>query len=162
MSCNVGQYVPPGDCPDSQIERVLHLKLEVMQTSTRPVSRRRRSFAPGSRIELPVLSEEGHSLLLVGYRTKGELYAELHWDDIKIRALHTHPGHLNPGSRHQMADGHMHFPTSKYPLIGHRSSHAYEEDCDDCDDLNSFIEVFCATLNIELDMYQLVLEHGGR
>ena len=108
------------------------------------------------------MSEEGHLLLLVGYRTKEELYAELHWNDIKIRALHTHPRHRNPGSRSRMADGHMHFPTSKYPLIGHRSSYAYEEDCNDWSDLNSFIEVFCTMLNIELDTYQLVLEHGGR
>lgn len=109
-----------------------------------------------------MLSDEANGLLLVAYKTKNELYAELHWDDVKIRALHTHPGHCNPGCWSPMPDGHMHFPTYRFPLIGNRSTYAYVEDCDDYHDLNSFVEKFCALLNIELDTYQLILEHGGR
>ena len=164
MPCNVGQYLPPGECPDCQIEYVLHSGLEVLapQPEGHGRRRRRKSFAPGNRIEYPVVSAEGHLLKLIAYSKNGELYAELHWGDAKIRALHTHIGHRNPGHGCPMADGHMHFPTSNYPLIGSRSTYAYEQDCDDFQDLNAFVIAFCALLNIEWDALQLVLGHGGR
>lgn len=162
MCCDVGQYVPQGDCPDSKIENILHSNLQVLSPAARTSRRGRRSFAPGGRIELPVLSADGRSLLLVAYRAKEEFYAELHWNEIKLRALHTHSGHRNPGSPERMPDGHMHFPTRQCPLIGNRSTYAYEEDCDYYHDLNSFVEAFCLLLNIDLEAYQLVLGHGGR
>ena len=114
-------------------------------------------------MELSVITEEGHYLNLLSYMTKGgDLYTELHHGDIKLRSLHTHPGHRNPGEYDEAPDGHMHFPKTLYPLIGGRNTYAYEVDCPGMDSTTDLVSFFCTILDINLDSLQLQMDTGGR
>ncbi len=118
---------------------------------------------PKGALELPVVTEEGHQLNLLSYMRKGgELYTELHYGDIKLRSLHTHAGHRNPGEDQEMPDGHMHFPTTLYPLIGSKNTYAYEIDCPSMDSPTDLVSFFCTMLDIDLDSLQLHMDTGGR
>ena len=84
--------------------------------------------------------------------------ADLYHQSVKMRALHTHEGHRNPGDRYSLHNGHVHFPTLAFPLVYGKSSYAYESDCSDSEDLVLFIELFCALLDIELGSFQLIID----
>ena len=159
MSCNVDQYLAQGDSPDSEVEQIVHSPMRIardLQASGR--RRSRRSFRPKEIFELQLESDEGNVVLLRAYRRKGgDLIAELHLQSVKMRALHTHEGHRNPGCRHPLPDGHMHFPSVAFPLAEGKSSYAYELDCSDDECLVNFIDQFCAILDIQLGPFQLTL-----
>ena len=101
-------------------------------------------------------------LILRAYRQRNGLYAELYYQAVKIRALHTHDGHRNPGDRFHLLNGHMHFPTVEFPLIANRSSYAYEVNCSAEVDLVEFINLFCDLLNIKLGSFQATLDSVRR
>lgn len=159
MSCDVDQYLPQGDSPDFEVERIVHSPMRIvrdLQTSGR--RRSRRSLRPKEIFELQLESDNGNVILLRAYRRKGgDLMAELHNQSIKMRALHTHEGHRNPGCRHSLPDGHMHFPSVAFPLAEGKSSYAYELDCSNDEHLVNFIDQFCAIFDIQLGPFQLTL-----
>lgn len=164
MSCDVAQYLPPGDSPDVEVERIVHSGMRIvrdLQASGRGRSRRR--FRPKENFELQLESDEGNVVLLRAYRRKGgDLMAELYHESVKIRALHTHEGHRNPGEGRSLPDGHMHFPTVAFPLVEGKSSYAYELDSSDDEHLVYFIDQFCALLNIQLGPFHLTLNFAGQ
>ncbi len=164
MSCNVAQYLPQDDSPDIEVEQIVHSDMRIvrdLQASGRGRSRRR--FRPKEHFELQIESDRDAMLLLRAYRRKGgDLMAELHHQSVKMRALHTHEGHRNPGCRHPLPDGHMHFPSVRYPLESGPLSYAYELDCPDDDHLVIFIDRFCALLDIQLGPFQLTLNSAGQ
>ena len=162
MSCNVGQYLPEDDSPRIQIERVLHLNLRSLPPTHQGRGRRGRSFIPKRQLEIEVVSNEGDRMSLKAYRWKGGLVAELHIGNEKLRSFHTHSGHRHPHGCYRMTNGHMHFPTNKFPLVYGGNSYAYEQHCSDADCLNTFVELFCSLLNISIDTFQLFLGTGGR
>lgn len=162
MSCNVGQYLPPDDSPDDDIERIVHSNLDIMGNVPSP-SRSSGKFRSKERLELRVESDVADDLVLRAYRRKGgDLMAELHYQNAKIRALHTHYGHRNPGSNEVLPNGHMHFPTVKRPLAKGSSSYAYELDCSDDEGLFDIVISFCALLNIHTGNFHLPLDSYGR
>lgn len=154
MSCNVKQYLPANDSPDTAIEELVHLPMNAFPRS----GRRPRAFLPPSPMELIILTEEGHQLNLVAYRQGGDFYTELHHRETELRALHTHDGHRNPCSQQPLvSDCHMHFPSQKYPIRKRRSSYAYALDCATFNDTTHSVLFFCAELNITVDAMQLYL-----
>ena len=162
MSCDVAQYLPEDDRPKEQLERVLHLTLKALPLNSRRLRRRPRSFMPKGKLELEVVSNEGHRMSLKAYVWKGGLVADLHLGDEKLRSLHTHSDHRDPRGHYRMPNGHIHYPTYKFPLVTGCSSYAYEQDCSAGDCLNDFVELFCSLLNIEMNAFQLMLDTGGR
>ena len=160
MSCDVAQYLPFGDSPDVEVERIVHSRMKIVGNfQPRERRRPRRSFRPRENFELEIESDEGNLVLLKAYRRKGgDLMAELHHRSVKIRALHTHEGHRNPGCGHSLPDGHMHFPSVGYPLVAGQSSHAYESPCSDDEEVVPFIDLFCALMDIRLGPFQLTLD----
>lgn len=162
MSCDVGQYLTGGDEPESEVERLVHLDKWTVPTAGRHRRGGRRSFMPRGARELEVRTSEGHELHLLAYRAgRIGLVAELHHGDVKLRSMHNHYGHRNPGSEVVMDNGHIHFPTERFPLIKSKSTYAYEVECPD-DDILDFLDTFCALLNISIDVLQMTLEAGGR
>ena len=159
MSCDVAQCLPPDVVPDPEVERIVHSGKRIVE-DLRPAGRRRsgRRLRPKEIFELRVESDQGDELLLKAYKEGGEMIAELHYESDKIRALHTHEGHLNPGWQQPLPNGHMHFPTNRYPLVRGASSYAYEIPCSDEENLVLFIELFCALLDIELGALQTTLD----
>ena len=156
MSCDVAQYLPPDDSPDDDVERIVHSRMRIVRDLQ--FSARRRRFRPKGNLELQIETNEDNVVLLRAYRRKGgELIAELHYQFVKMRALHTHEGHRNPGCRHSLPNGHMHFPSVAFPLVEGKSSYAYELDCSDDEHLANFIDQFCAILDIQLGPFQLTL-----
>ena len=163
MACDVGQYLPGDDQPIPDIERVIHLNHTALPPRTRARRRRGPALRPRGALELLVITEEGQQLTLVAYLRKGSgLFVELHKGDEKWRSLHSHYGHCNPGSHDEIPDGHMHFPTEKYPLIGGEKTYAYGIECPDLDTPEEFVQLFCAILNVNLDALQLQLGTSGR
>ncbi len=160
MGCNVRQYLPSDDSPEPEIEHIIHLP---MVGYSRP-PRRRRGFMPTSRIELVVDTEEGHSLDLVAYRKPdGELYAELHNAQVKLRSLHTHDGHRNPDPERTPVSGpHMHFPSRKFPLLVSRHEYAYPIEMSRLYEPFDILQFFCQELDIRIDEHQFQLDLGGR
>ena len=156
MSCNVGLYLPLDDSPDDDVERIVHSNLEIVGKAPSP-SRGPRKFRSKEGLELRVESSVANDLVLRAYRRKGgDLMAELHYQNAKIRALHTHYGHRNPGSNEVLPNGHMHFPTLKSPLVESSSSYAYELDCSDDEGLFDIVISFCAILNINTGSFHLL------
>ena len=163
MSCDVGQYLPDNDQPLEEIERLVHLPKMAYSRGNLRRQGRGNSFVPRNRLEMNVIASEGQEITLLAYKEKwGEVIVELHRGDEKIRSLHTHEGHRNPGHGYGMSDGHMHFPTRQYPLVKNRSQYAYEVDCPYMDRLTDIVQYFGGFLNIEIDALQLQLENGGR
>ena len=163
MSCDVDQYLPQGDSPDSEVEQIVHSPMRIVRDlRARGRRRSRRSFRPKEIFELQVESDQSDELVLRAYKEGLEMIAELYNGSDKIRALHTHDGHRNPGCRHSLPDGHMHFPTNNYPLITGDSSYAYEFPCSDEENLVLFVGLFCAELDIELRAFQITLDSALR
>lgn len=160
MSCDVDQYLPQGDSPDLEVERIVHSRMRIVRDIQASGRRRsRRSFRPKEIFELQLESDDGDVVLLRAYRRKGgDLMAELHHQSVKMRALHTHEGHRNPRCRLSLPDGHMHFPSVIFPLAEGKSSYAYEMDCSNDEHLVNFIDKFCAILDIQLGPFQLTLD----
>ena len=157
MSCDVAQYLPFGDDPDVEVERIVHSRMRIVRHLQ--FSGRRRRFRPKENFELQIETNEGNVVLLQAYRRKGgDLMADLYHQSVKTRALHTHEGHRNPGDRYSLHNGHIHFPTLTFPLAYGRSSYAYESDCSDSEDLALFVELFCDLLDIELGSFQLIID----
>ena len=163
MSCDVTQCLPPDEVPDHEVERIVHSGKRIVK-DLRPTGRRRSGgrLRPKEIFELQVETDQGNELLLKTYKEGREMIAELHHESAKIRALHTHEGHLNPGCRQPLPNGHMHFPTNSYPLGTGPSSYAYEIPCSDEENLVLFIELFCALLDIELGAFQTTLDSATR
>ena len=157
MSCDVSQYLPEDDHPNEEVERIVHSSLRIVgevQIRRRGQQERLRSRED---LRLRVESDSGEELLLNAFRRRGEdLMAELYFRDLKMRALHTHDDHLNPDG-YLMPNGHMHFSSCRSPLTRGNSSYAYEVDCTDDVELNEFVDIFCALLNIQKGNYQLPL-----
>lgn len=164
MVCDIVQYLPKDDSPDEEIERLVHSTLLVVGNADNRQRRlRRRRLRPREFLELQVESDlRDDPLILRAYRQRNGLYAELHYQSLKIRALHTHDGHRNPGDRFRLPNGHMHFPTVEFPLIANHSSYAYEVDCSTDVSLVEFIGLFCDLLNIRLGWFQATLDSVGR
>ena len=157
MSCDVAQYLPPDDDPDAEVERIVHSRMRIIRDLQ--FGGRGRRFRPKENLELQIETNEGNVALLRAYRRKGgDLMADLYHQSVKMRALHTHEGHRNPGERYSLPNGHVHFPTLAFPLVYGRSSYAYESDCSDSEDLALFVELFCALLDIELGSFQLIID----
>ena len=150
MACEVGQYLPDGDDPEPRVEDLVHMEKRVLRG--RPVLPRRPKFMPRPVIELLVETPEGDRLQVLGFVEKGNRFvAELHFGDLKLRAMHTHPRHCNPGSSWHMSDGHIHFPTKEFP----QGRYAYEVYCpDDCEFLE-FLQDFAAVINLDISDVQL-------
>ena len=163
MACNVGQYLPDNDQPLEETERLVHLPKTGYPRGTRRRQGRGSSFTPRNRLEMSVVTCKGQELTLLAYRNKwGEIFVELHRGDEKIRSLHTHQGHSNPGHGCPMSDGHMHFPTKQYPFISNKSQYAYEVDFPFIDQWVDVVQYFGGLLDIEIDALQLQLGNGGR
>ena len=161
MSCNIyiSQCLPEDDSPDAEVERIVHLGMRIVGDARRDRrSRSRRRLRPKENLEFQVESDQGHDLLLKAYKEGGNLIAELHYQSVKMRALHTHEFHHNPRCRQPLPNGHMHFPTNRYPLGTGPSSYAYETHCSDEESLALFLELFCALLNIESRSFQTTLD----
>ena len=161
MSCNIyiSQCLPEDDSPDAEVERLVHLGLKIVGNARHDGrSRSRRRLRPKENFEFRVESDQGHDLLLKVYKEGGNLIAELHHQSVKMRALHTHEFHHNPRCRQPLPNGHMHFPTSTYPLSTAPSSYAYEIHCSDEENLAHFLALFCALLNIELGAFQTTVD----
>lgn len=162
MSCGVAQYLSPGDSPDVEVERIVHSNLEIVGNAPSP-NRSSRKFRSKELLELRVESSAADDLVLRAYRRKGgDLIAELHYQNTKIRALHTHYGHRNPGSNEVLPNGHMHFPTVKHPLVEGSNSYSYELYCSDDEKLSDIVISFCALLNIHTGNFHLPLDSYGR
>ncbi len=160
MGCDVGQYLPIDDSPVVAVERIVHLSKVAFPT--RP--RARRGFAPTNKIELLVDTPEG-SLDLVAYGDrKGDFFAELHDGNVKLRSLHTHYGHRNPGAPEgtRLENGHMHFPSERYPLITSGYEYGYPIELPKFDYPYDILLFFCDDLDIQIDRMQLQLALGGR
>ena len=114
-------------------------------------------------MDIEVRSNEGHELHVLVYQIKRlGLIAELYYGNSKLRSMHTHGGHRNPRSiEREMENGHVHFPTKRYPLVRSQSTYAYEIDFD-VEDRIDFLFMFCELMNIDIDSVQLSLESGGR
>ena len=156
MSCylSISQCLPEDDWPDGEVERLVHSNLRIVGDAQpkRPARLRSREH-----LRLRVESDTGEDLLLnVFRRGGGDLMAELYFRDLKMRALHTHDGHLNPDGN-LTPNGHMHFPTHRFPLTRGNSSYAYDLDCSDDVTLYQFVEIFCFSLEIDLGNFQLPL-----
>ena len=163
MACDVGQYLPNDDRPADEVERLVHLPKKTIPTRSQRRRGRGSAFVPKSRLVMLIVTSEWQNLSLVAYGTKwGDLVVELHKGDEKLRSFHTHEGHHNPGHAEVMDDGHMHFPTAKYPLIRNRSEYAYEVDCPPMHRLTDIAQFVGALLNIDIDSLQLHLDSGGR
>lgn len=157
MSCDVAQHLPLGDYPDIEVERIVHSRMRIV--GDLQFSARGRRFRPKENFELQIETNEGNVVSLRAYRRKGgDLMADLYHQSVKVRALHTHEGHRNPGERYSLPNGHIHFPTLAFPLVYGRSSYAYESDCSDSEDLVLFVELFCALLDIELGSFQMIID----
>ena len=155
MACDVGQYLPLGDSVVDELEEIVHSKLAAL-VGTRSSGAEGRRLAPKRNYDIQVTSNGRPGYKLKAYADRvGHLFAELHYGNRKIRSLHTHDGHKNPNKRDELPNGHMHFPTRRYPLAQGRSQHAYEEWCDDYGDLVAFLLHFCHLLGIEIDASQL-------
>ena len=164
MSCDIPQYLPPDDSVDEDVERIVHSGMRIVR-DLRPTGRgrSRRRFRPKDYYDLQLESDEGNVVLLKAFRRRGgDLMAELHHHSVKMRALHTHEGHRNPGSQHYLPNGHMHFPTIQFPLVVGKSSYAYESPCTNDHELVLFIDEICALLDIQLGPFQLILDAVGR
>ncbi len=163
MSCDVGQYLLPDDKPIQEVERLVHLPKGAFPRNSRRRQGRGSSFVPKSRMEMSVVSEEGHNLTLVAYMEKwSKSYVELYRGDLKIRSLHSHSGHSNPEYGIEIGNGHMHFPSQNYPLVEKKSQYAYAVDFPFMDRLTDSVQFFGTVVNIEIDALQLQLESGGR
>lgn len=159
MSCDVyiSQRLQGDDHPNEEVERIVHSGLRIVgdvQLRRRGLQGRLRSRED---MRLRVDSDAGEELLLNAFRRGGgDLMAELYFGDLKMRALHTHDDHLNPDG-YLMPNGHMHFPTYRFPLTRGNSSYAYEVDCTDDVELSEFVDIFCALLDIQKGNFQLPL-----
>ena len=163
MSCNVGQYLPDNDQPNEEVEWIVHQPKTAYPRTSRRRQGRGNSYVPRNRLEMSVVTDEGQELTLLAYGSEWRgFYIELHRGTQKIRSLHTHQGHLNPGYQGEMSNGHMHFPTEQFPLVDQRSQYAYEVECPDMHELTDIVQYFGELLNIEIDALQLQLEQGGR
>ena len=157
MSCNVSQYLPEDDHYNIEVERIVHSNLRIVGEVQLRRRGQRERLRSREDLRLRVESDAGEELLLNSFRRGGgDLMAELYFQDVKMRALHTHDDHLNPDG-YLMPNGHMHFPTYRFPLTRGNSSYAYEVDCTDDIDLNEFMDIFCALLNMHKGNFQLPL-----
>ena len=163
MSCDVTQYLPPTDSPDAEVERIVHSRMRVARNlRSTGRSHSHRSFRPKENFELQIDTDDGNAILLRAYRRKGgDLMADLYHRSVKMRALHTHEGHRNPGDSHSLPNGHVHFPTVSFPLVYGKSSYAYESSCSDDEDLALFVGLFCTLLDIGLGDFQFILDSAG-
>ena len=155
MSCNVGQYLPIDDSPVVEIEWIVHLKMTAQQGKRR--GRWRSHFLPPQNVEFVITTREGHTLHLTAYCLTDleECYLALQQSRLVLREFHAHEGHVNPMRRnHPITRIHMHFPSTKFPLIKGRSSYAYPIDEDGFNDVADCLEFFCAELNIDLAGWQ--------
>ena len=160
MSCAVTQHLPEDDSSDVEAERLVHSSMRIVK-DLRPTGRERsrRRFRPKEYYDFQLETDEGDVVILRAYRRKGgDLMADLHHHSTKVRALHTHEGHRNPGSPHRLPNGHMHFPSAHFPLVTGKSSYAYESPCSDGQELVFFIDEICALLDIRLGPFQLTLD----
>lgn len=163
MSCDVAQYLPQDVVLDHGVERIVHSGKRIVRDFRSTVRRRSgRRLRPKEIFELQLESDQGDELVLMAYTEGREMIAELHNGSDKIRALHTHDGHRNPGCTEHLPNGHMHFPTNSYPLVTGGSSYAYEIPCSDEENLVLFIALFCAELDIELGAFQITLDSAPR
>ena len=162
MACDVLRFLLPGDFVDEDVERIVHLGLELLLPEEPRRGRRRRTLIRPGSSEIQVASVEGHTLWVKGYRRKeGDLMAELFHYGVKVRALHTHGGHRNPEGGSPLEDGHMHFPTRDHPLDEGANTYAYPVDCDDGDEVGDFVMMFCELLGIGFDPFNFQLVVGG-
>ena len=155
MACDVGQYLPPGDSFVDELEEIVHSEL-VALVETRSSGAEGRRLAPKRSYDIQVTSNGRPGYKLKAYADRvGHLFAELHYGNRKTRSLHTHEGHKNPMEQDELPNGHMHFPTHRYPLEQGQSQYAYEEWCDEHDELEAFLLHFCDLLCINIDASQL-------
>jgi len=160
MSCKVEQYLPDDDSLDEHVEQLVHSPKNGYAKRT---GRGRRSFTPRGAVEMLVVTDDGQTLNLVAYQRSGMIfYTELHRGETKLRSLHNHGGHRNPGNQPEMENGHMHFPTVNRPLVGFRGTYAYEMDCPEFEESTDQVQFFCAVVDITIDELQLQLRTGGR
>ena len=160
MSCDVTQHLPDDDSRDDEVERLVHSRMQIVR-DLRPTGRGRprRRFRPKENYDFLMETDEGDVVILRAYRRRGgDLMADLHHHSIKLRALHTHDGHRNPGSPDRLPNGHMHFPSTQFPLVTGKSSYAYESPCSEDQELALFVDEICALLDIKLGPFQLILD----
>jgi len=155
MSCNVAQYLPIDDSPVVGVELIVHLKMTAQQGRRR--GRGRGRFIPPQDIEFIITTQEGHTLHLTGYciLEVEECHLSLHYGSTVLRKFDVHEGHINP---HRLNDPitrmHMHFPSTSFPLVKHRSSYAYSIGEDGFDDVADCLNFFCSELGINLSGWQ--------
>ena len=155
MSCNVAQYLPKEDSPVVDVETVVHSKMTAQQGRRR--GRGRGHFIPPQDIEFIIIAQEGHTLHLTGYCIPEveECHLALHYRSTVLRKFDAHEGHMNPYRLNDpIARIHMHFPSTKFPLVKHRSSYAYSIDKDGFSDIVDSLDFFCAELDIDLSAWQ--------
>ena len=155
MSCNVAQYLPIDDSPVAKVELVVHLKMTAQPGRRR--GRGRAHFIPPQDIEFIITTQEGHTLHLTGEtgcQVEGICY-NFNYGSTVLRKFDAHEGHINPSHRNDpITRIHMHFPSTNFPLVKHRSSYAYSIDEDGFDDVADCLNSFCTELDIDLNGWQ--------
>ena len=165
MTCDVGKYLPMGDFPVDEVERIVHLRMRAQQGRRRGRGRAHRAFLPPQSIEFVVTTQNGDTLHLTGYYLPDaeQCYLDLHHGRAVLRKFHGHEGHRNPnGFGNSVAYLHMHFPSRKYPLVEYKSSYAYALDGDRFGDVADYLSFFCAALDIDLNEWQSYLTESQR
>lgn len=155
MSCNVSQYLPVDDSPVVGVELIVHLKMAAQQGRRR--GRGRGRFIPPQDIEFTITTQGGHTLHLVGYCIPEveECHLSLHHGSTVLRKFDVHEGHINPRRLNDpITRMHMHFPSTNFPLVKHRSSYAYSIGEDGFDDVADCLDFFSSELGINLSGWQ--------
>lgn len=156
MSCNVGQYLPTDDSPVKETEYIVHLKMIAQQGRRR--GRGRGRFLPPQSVEFIINTKDAHTLHLTGWCNPDveECKLALHHGREVLRKFHAHDGHKNPkGWNYPTARLHMHFPSTKYPLIAYSSSYAYSIDSNGFfNDMADCVQYFCMELDIDMNVWQ--------
>lgn len=128
MTCNIGQYLPGDDSSVIEVEHIVHLRMVAQQGSRKGRGHGRGHFIPPQNIEFIITTHEGHTLHLIGYCVPEveKCHLSLHHGNTILRKFDAHEGHINPHHRNApIARTHIHFPSTKYPLIKYGSSYAY-------------------------------------
>jgi hypothetical protein len=162
MSCNVGQYLPTGDTPVAEVERIVHLKMVALLGRLRG---RRRHYLPPQEIEFVITTQDGKMLSLSGcYLPEfDECYFNLSQRKTVLREFHKHEGHINPKMRnHPITQLHVHFPTVNFPLPEKYGSYAYSLGEGDFTNVEDCAKYMCAELMIELVEWQPRLRARGQ
>lgn len=162
MSCDVAQWLKPGDSPDQQIEGTVHSAKRAVAIPV-PSRTSGRRLRPPRTVAMDISCDTGERLTLKAYQDGRGPDVQLLRGSTVLRHFHIHDGHHNPGGRPVDA-GHKHFPTKQYPLRKAPSSYAYPVECPTRPmdlDLNDAIELFCEEVDIEIVAAQTTLAWEG-